>query len=129
MTINDKNLVLADSAADATAANGAGLTINGASATLQYAVTGDKWVANKDFDAPELYRNGVAIEEYIEDIMGASIVVGEGLDFAYNDGAGTHTFTAELATITNKGVSSYDSDQFTVTSGAVTVSTLDGGTY
>ena len=129
MTINDKNLVLADSAADATAANGAGLTINGASATLQYAVTGDKWVANKDFDAPELFRNGVAIEEYIEDIMGASIAVGEGLDFAYNDAAGTHTFTAELATITNKGVASYDSDQFTVTSGAVTVSTLDGGTY
>ena len=129
MTINDKNLVLADSAADATAANGAGLTINGASATLQYAVTGDKWVANKDFDAPELFRNGVAIEEYIEDIMGASIAVGEGLDFAYDDAAGTHTFTAELATITNKGVASYDSDQFTVTSGAVTVSTLDGGTY
>lgn len=129
MTINDKNLVLADSAADATAANGAGLTINGASATLQYAVTGDKWVANKNFDAPELFRNGVAIEEYIEDIMGASIAVGEGLDFAYDDAAGTHTFTAELATVTNKGVASYDSDQFTVTSGAVTVSTLDGGTY
>lgn len=129
MTINDKNLVLADSAADATAANGAGLTINGASATLQYAVTGDKWVANKNFDAPELFRNGVAIEEYIEDIMGASIAVGEGLDFAYDDAAGTHTFTAELATVTNKGVASFDSDQFTLTSGAVTIHEMDGGTY
>lgn len=129
MTINDKNLVLADSAADATAANGAGLTINGASATLQYAVTGDKWVANKDFDAPELFRNGVAIDEYIEDIMGASIAVGEGLDFAYDDVAGTHTFTAELATVTNKGVASFDSDQFTLTSGAVTIHEMDGGTY
>ena len=61
--------------------------------------------------------------------MGASIAVGEGLDFAYNDTAGTHTFTAEIATITNKGVASYDSDVFTVTSGAVTVTSLDGGTY
>ena len=130
MTINDKNLVLADSAADATAANGAGLTINGASATLQYLVSGDKWEVNKDFNTTgELYRNGTAIGEYIEDVIGASVAVGEGLDFAYDDAAGTHTFTAELATITNKGVASYDSDQFTVTSGAVTVSTLDGGTY
>ena len=130
MTINDKNLVLADSAADATAANGAGITINGASATLQYLVSGDKWEVNKDFNTTgELYRNGTAIGEYIQDVMGTAIAVGEGLDFAYNDGAGTHTFSAELATITNKGVASYDSDQFTVTSGAVTVSTLDGGTY
>ena len=130
MTINDKNLVLADSAADATAANGAGLTINGASATLQYLVSGDKWEVNKDFNTTgELYRNGTAIGEYIEDVIGASVAVGEGLDFAYDDAAGTHTFTAELATTTNKGVASYDSDQFTVTSGAVTVSTVDGGTY
>ena len=130
MTINDKNLVLADSAADATAANGAGLTINGASATLQYLVSGDKWEVNKDFNTTgELYRNGVAIGEYVQDVMGSAIAVGEGLDFAYDDAAGTHTFTAELATITNKGVASFDSDQFTLTSGAVTIHEMDGGTY
>lgn len=130
MTINDKNLVLADSAADATAANGAGLTINGASATLQYLVSGDKWEVNKDFNTTgELYRNGTAIGEYIQDVMGSAIAVGEGLDFAYDDAAGTHTFTAELATVTNKGVASFDSDQFTLTSGAVTIHEMDGGTY
>ena len=130
MTINDKNLVLADSAADATAANGAGLTINGASATLQYLVSGDKWEVNKDFNTTgELFRNGVAIGEYIQDVMGSAIAVGEGLDFAYNDANGTHTFTAELATVTNKGVASFDSDQFTLTSGAVTIHEMDGGTY
>jgi len=129
MSVNDKTLTLADSAADAAAANGAGIVIAGASANLVYAASGDKWTANKTFDAPEIMRNGVALDEYIEDIMGASIAVGEGLDFAYNDTAGTHTFTAEIATITNKGVASYDSDVFTVTSGAVTVTSLDGGTY
>ena len=129
MSVNDKTLTLADSAADAAAANGAGIVIAGASANLVYAASGNKWTANKTFDAPEIMRNGIALEEYIEDIMGASIAVGEGLDFAYNDTAGTHTFTAEIATITNKGVASYDSDVFTVTSGAVTVTSLDGGTY
>lgn len=129
MSVNDKTLTLADSAADAAAANGAGIVIAGASANLVYAASGNKWTANKTFDAPEIMRNGIALEEYIEDIMGASIAVGEGLDFAYNDTAGTHTFTAEIASITNKGVASYDSDVFTVTSGAVTVTSLDGGTY
>jgi hypothetical protein len=52
VSINDKNIVLADSAADATEANGAGITINGADATFNYASVGDKWVSNKQIDAP-----------------------------------------------------------------------------
>ena len=47
VSISDKNIVLADSAADASQADGAGITVNGASATIQYASTGDKWVFNK----------------------------------------------------------------------------------
>ena len=47
VSINDLNLVLADSAANAAAADGAGITINGAAATLTYAATGDKFVFNK----------------------------------------------------------------------------------
>ena len=47
VSISDKNIVLADSATNASQADGAGITINGASATLQYASTGDKWVFNK----------------------------------------------------------------------------------
>jgi len=50
LSINDKNIVLADSAANAAAADGAGITINGANATLTYAATGDKWVFNKALD-------------------------------------------------------------------------------
>ena len=47
VSLNDLNLVLADSAANAAAADGAGITINGAAATLTYAATGDKFVFNK----------------------------------------------------------------------------------
>ena len=54
VSINDKNIVLADSAADAAAADGAGITINGASATLTYSASGDKFVFNKPFQGQYL---------------------------------------------------------------------------
>ena len=50
VSLNDKNLVLADSAQTAGDADGAGITINGANASLTYAATGDKFVFNKGFE-------------------------------------------------------------------------------
>ena len=50
LTVDDKNIVLASGAADAATANGAGITVDGASATLTYANTGDKWAFNKPID-------------------------------------------------------------------------------
>ena len=50
LTVDDKNIVLASGAADAAAANGAGITVDGASATLLYASSGDKFAFNKSLD-------------------------------------------------------------------------------
>jgi len=50
LTVDDKNIVVASGAANAAAADGAGLTVDGASATFTYAATGDKWTANKPLD-------------------------------------------------------------------------------
>ena len=50
LEVDDKNIVLASGAADAAAANGSGITIDGASATFTYASTGDKWTFNKPID-------------------------------------------------------------------------------
>ena len=135
VSINDKNIVLADSAANASAADGAGLTINGPvePATFTYNGSTNRWNMNKVLDLTHsnmLFFGGINWKEVLEDHLVSSVFVeGEGLDITYDDGAGTITFAAELATITNKGVASFDSDEFTVTSGAVTVGTIDGGTF
>jgi len=50
LTVDDKNIVLASGAADSNAADGSGLTVDGASATLTYSHSGTKWNVNKDFD-------------------------------------------------------------------------------
>lgn len=50
LVVDDLNITVASGAANAAAANGAGLTVDGANATFNYASTGDKWTANKDID-------------------------------------------------------------------------------
>lgn len=50
LTIEDKLITLASGAATAAEANGAGIFINGSSATVMYSSNGDKWVLNKVLD-------------------------------------------------------------------------------
>ena len=47
LSINDKNIILADSAVDSSTANGAGITVSGANALIQYNSTSDTWDLNK----------------------------------------------------------------------------------
>lgn len=47
MTVDDLNITVADGAADAAAANGAGLTVDGANATIIYTSSTDSWDFNK----------------------------------------------------------------------------------
>ena len=47
LTVEDKNIVVANGAADASAANGAGLTIDGANATIEYISANDNFQFNK----------------------------------------------------------------------------------
>ncbi len=50
LSVEDLNITVASGAANAAAANGAGLTVAGAAATLLYTATGDKWAFNKPLD-------------------------------------------------------------------------------
>ena len=142
LTVNDLNLVLADSAPDAASADGAGITIGGAlfsgtKPTILYDAASNRWDFNIGIDLTDsiggtntLHFNGTKITEAIEDhLVNNLLLAGEGIDLTYDDNANTLTVAAELATYTNPGVANFDSDQFTVTSGFVTISTIDGGTY
>ena len=132
LTVDDLNITLADGAADAAAANGAGITIDGANATFLYNSTDDRFDYNKDLNVAsgKTFRvNGTALAEYIDDQVNTVLVMGEGFDKVYDDGAGTLTLSGEDATVTNKGIASFDSDQFTLTSGNASLTSLDGGTY
>lgn len=57
--------------------------------------------------------------ERVDDRVNALITDGEGITTTYDDGAGTLTIAAEDATVTNKGVASFATANFTVSSGAV----------
>lgn len=55
LDVEDLNITIAKGAADAAAANGAGITVDGASATLLYRNTNDNFVFNKRLDASSFH--------------------------------------------------------------------------
>jgi hypothetical protein len=88
ITVNDLNITLADGAANASAANGAGITIDGASATLTYANNGDKWVFNKDVESPNFNSTSDRnLKDNIRQVEGASELVSklEGVHFTWKE--------------------------------------------
>ena len=62
LDVADKNITIADGAANAAAADGAGLTVEGANATLTYASASDNWNFNKGLDV----NGSLQINEVIE---------------------------------------------------------------
>jgi hypothetical protein len=73
------------------------------------------------------YIGSDSLAEYIQDIAGLQLVGGESITITYNDGAGTSTIAADIATTTTRGVASFNTNNFTVTTGAVSVKPITLG--
>ena len=133
LTITDKEVIVAQGAADSAAASGAGLSVDGSGANLLYQASTDTWNFNKSINLPsgkDFLVGGVGFNERVDDRLNDLIQVGEGLDIVYADGSNTLTFSAELATASNPGVASFSSDFFTVDgAGEVIIHEVNGGTY
>jgi hypothetical protein len=186
VTIDDLNFSVATDAADSAAANGAGFSIGGASATILYAHADTSFNMNKPLNVTGnvastggLSGVGLALSGSITSVDGsaltagqlligngsngdmeaATLTAGEGMTITNADGAitltgedstaankgiviveagegmdvsyasGTATITGEDATTGNKGIASFASANFTVTSGAVAITAIDGGTF
>jgi len=130
MSVNDLTLTLADEASTPAEADGAGIFIAGADVSIVYNASKDQIDIDKGLNvlAP-LSINDVEIGEFIDDKVANLLTAGEGIDLTYTDETNELIIAAELATTSNAGVASFDSAQFALNAGAVTITHLDGGTY
>lgn len=134
--IQDHALVLADSALTSAQADLAGLIIGDSTfsgrPTFLYNHTGEKWVSNKPIqvsNTASLLFNGDSVSEIIDDRVNGLLSEGEGIDFTYTDASNSLVIAAETATKDNLGVASFDSNEFGIASGHITVALIDGGEY
>jgi len=109
LTVDDLNITIADGAANAAAANGAGITVDGANATLTYTSAQDEWNFNKNLvvgvkettaSFPLMVKSNTAHKGlHIEENSGAEswqmgVNVTGDLNF-YNSGSATPSITFE----------------------------------
>jgi hypothetical protein len=174
--IADKNITLAKGSFTSAEADGAGITVEGAGATLTYTSIDDRWNLNKDLNVANVYgalkgnadtaskwsaqrllavygdgsatlvvdgSQNVAAEFTLSQVNNniggfgyASVAQpGDAVTVPYFVVNGKGLITAAsakaipMATTTTTGLAKFDGNQFTVTSGAVTLATIDGGTY
>lgn len=169
LVVDDLNVVVASGAADASAANGAGLTVDGANATLTYTSADDRWNFNKDLNVGTVYGalsgNAATATKWatarnlsltgdatatLSSVDGTSNVSAAITLATVNSNVGSFgsstvvpSFTVNAkglitavstnaiptATTSVLGLASFDSTNFSVTAGAVSIATVDGGTY
>jgi len=96
-------------------------TISGSSNTLSNIANSSLANSTITITGSDSSSDAVALGETL------TIANGEGIVTAIS--SNTLTITGENATTSNKGIASFSSDNFTVSSGAVTVTTIDGGTF
>lgn len=168
LDVTDLNITVAKNAANAAAANGAGLTVAGAGATFTYTSADDRWNLNKNLNVTTIYGALVGNADTSTKLFTSRSITASG-DAAWTvnfDGSANATAALTLATVNSNvgtfgsstsvptftvnakglitaasatsiptatssvlGLASFDSTNFTVTTGAVAINIIDCGTY
>ena len=105
LTVNDLNLTLANGAADSAAANGAGITIDGASASLLYSHSGTKFVLNKPLDV-----TGIVTTDGLTVDGSATFVSNSGANNLFIDGRSADNI-GQVTFRSNDGATNYSQIQ------------------
>ena len=169
VSIADVNITLAKDAANAAAANGAGLTVAGAGATFTYTSANDRWNLNKDLVVPNTYgdlKGNADTATKWQTARDLSLTGDASATLSNIDGTANVSAALTLATVNSNvgsfgtstsvpaitvnakglvtavttnaiptattsvnGLASFDSINFDVVAGFVTIDTVDGGTY
>ncbi len=111
--ISVTNAQLAGSIANSKLSNSS-ITVNGSSAALGGSIT--LTTANVAEGANLYYTN-----ERVDDRVNALFTDAEGITSVYDDTNGTLTISAEDATASNKGIASFTSNDFDISSGAISI--------
>jgi len=115
-TLGGSNVVSTDNSLELT-----NKTINGSSNTISN--IGNSSLTNSTFTIQGSDSSTDAVA------LGETLVIANGEGITTAIASNTLTITGEDATTSNKGIASFSADNFSVSSGAVTVTTIDGGTF
>lgn len=112
VAVSDINITLAKDAANSVAANGAGLTVAGAGATLTYTNADDRWNLNKNLNVTTVF-GALSGNATTATALATARTISLTGDVAYTsgsfDGSGNVTGTATLATV-NSNTGSFGSN-------------------
>lgn len=100
LTVDDKVIVIASGAADSSAADGAGLSVDGAAATILYDHTGTQWEMNKPLEVTGALSSTAAVTVGTDLIVtGGDITYGNGQDATASVTATAHNVAGKSLTI------------------------------
>ena len=103
LTVDDKTIVIASGAADSSAADGAGISIDGASATILYSHSGTKFVSNKPFEATSFTGDVTGNADTATTLETARTIAGVSFDGSANISLNNNAITNGSGYITSSG--------------------------